>query len=161
MNCSELEEVNLPEATSIDSSTFKYCSKLSEVNLPEVTSVGSEAFENCASLAEIYLPKAVSIGNYAFCSSGLGTPNNRVLKKVTLDAVETLGSDIFYGCYGVEKLIIRTPDKVCILGSQRSGSGVRMPETYVPDELVDSYKEANVWSTIADHIHGLSELTEE
>ena len=33
------------------------------------------------------------------------------------------------------------------------------PKTYVPDDLLDSYKTAENWSEIASYIHPISEYT--
>lgn len=89
---SELEEVNLPNATYIGLNAFytgyvnKYISdpsegdltfnnnKLTTVNIPKVTNILADAFQECRGLTSIDLPDTlIRIGMYAFAKSGLQT----------------------------------------------------------------------------------------
>ena len=50
---SDLTTVNLPECTSIGTSTFYRCTNLTTVNLPECTSIGDTAFNSCTNLTTV------------------------------------------------------------------------------------------------------------
>lgn len=70
------------------------------------------------------------------------------------------------GYKGLYNLVIRT-ESVCTLSlAPATAFGTDSPlvlgtgYVYVPDSLVDSYKEATNWSVIADQIKPLSEYVE-
>ena len=50
---SNLTTVNLPECTSIGTSTFMSCTNLTTVNLPKCTSIGVSAFNSCTNLTTV------------------------------------------------------------------------------------------------------------
>ena len=134
MNCTNLTTVNLPECTSIGTSTFMNCTNLTTVNLPECTSIGVSAFNSCTNLTTVNLPKCATIGIFAFVNcTNLTTIilNNR--KIVTLED----------GAFDVSSIA--------------NGTGY----IYVLDKLVDSYKSDTNWSTYANQIKPLSELPSE
>lgn len=91
-NCTNLEEVVLPNPTSITSigqDTFLYCSKLKKItNLPtNVTSIGQTAFAYCPSLeVELSFTGVTTLGNGVFHDSGS-------LTKISLEGTfTTLGN---------------------------------------------------------------------
>ena len=110
-----------------------YGSGLTTVNLPECTFIDNYAFEKCNNLTTINLPKCTSIGPYAFdhCTNltTIILSNNQVL---TLGETDTFRDS-----------------------SISRGSGY----IYVPDNLVDSYKSDTKWSTYANQIKPISELS--
>ena len=70
----------------------------------------------------------------------------------------------FYGCSGLEALIIRTSDAICSLASTTAfyGSGIEstgIGHIYVPDALVYAYRSQTNWSNYASKIRPLSEYT--
>ena len=70
----------------------------------------------------------------------------------------------FYGCSGLEALIIRTSDAICNLASTTAfyGSGLeamRPGFIWVPDFLVARYQSETNWSNYASKIRPLSEYT--
>ena len=132
-SCTSLTTIDLPECTSIGSSVFSGCRSLTTIDLPKCTSIDGYAFQSCTSLTTIDLPKCTSIENMAFykCTSltAIILSNNQV---VTLG-----GTNAFYD------------------SSIKNGTGY----VYVPDNLVDSYKTATNWSTCANQIKPISELS--
>jgi hypothetical protein len=76
--------------------------------------------------------------------------------------ITLIGQNAFYGCTKLSKLVMPNITKVPSLQSMnaltnvpiRTGTGY----VYVPDDLVESFKTATNWSTIADKIKGVSEL---
>lgn len=70
-----LENVDMPNVTTIMNSAFGKCAMLKNVDLSNVTSIGSGAFANCESLTSINLnPNISDIGSQAFngCTSLTG-----------------------------------------------------------------------------------------
>ena len=70
----------------------------------------------------------------------------------------------FYGCSGLEALIIRTSDAICSLASTTAfyGSGIEANGNgyvYVPDDMVYAYRSQTNWSNYASKIRPLSEYT--
>ena len=70
----------------------------------------------------------------------------------------------FYGCSGLEALIIRTSDTICDLASTTAfyGSGIESTgngHIYVPDAMVYAYRSQTNWSNYASKIRPLSEYT--
>lgn len=61
---------------------------------------------------------------------------------------------------GIEAIVIDSPS-VFRLTSNNAFQYNRHPSVYVPDNLVDEYKSATNWSTVADQIKPLSELPQE
>ena len=130
--CGALTSIYLPNATVIESNAFSDCYALTTVYLPNVTSIDTNGFRECKTLTSIELPNAISIGGSAFRD-----------------------------CKALNKVVIETPSVCRLINTSAfldmpiaSGTGY----VYVPDGLVDAYKEDSVWSTYAAQIKPLSEL---
>ena len=70
----------------------------------------------------------------------------------------------FYGCSGLEALIIRTSDAICSLASTTAfyGSGIEANGNgyvYVPDAMFYAYRSQTNWNNYASKIRPLSEYT--
>ena len=76
--------------------------------------------------------------------------------------IKTIGASFAQGASSLSTLIIRNPTTLATLGNANAFSGTPIASgtgyIYVPDGLVDSYKQATKWSTYASQIKGLSEL---
>lgn len=152
--CTSLTSISCPQAEVVGGTAFFKCTSLTSVDLPKATVIGSSAFSGCTALTSVAFPKASTIESYAFA----GCSN---LQIVDFSAATTIELYTFNSCKALDTIIIRTPG-VCSLETTNalnktpvaSGSGY----IYVPDELVDSYKIADNWSTYADQIKALSEL---
>lgn len=124
-NCTDLETVDLPEATAIGASAFDNCYSLTTVNIPKVETIGASAFDDCTSIEAIELPSVTAIGNNAFygCTS---------LASVTIDQTTppTLGTTVFTGV----------------------SQGFKI---YVPADAVTTYKYAGGWSDFASVIEAI------
>ena len=145
-NCSSLTTVDLPVATSVGGSAFRECSSLTTADFPVAKSVGTYAFYNCSSLTTVDLPVATSVGTYAF-----------------------------YACRSLTTFILRNTTKVCALSntnafnfcyhyhgtvnSTYNPDGLKDGYIYVPASLIDDYKVATNWSTLATQFRALEDYT--
>lgn len=153
-----LSKVILPEGlTTINSNAFYFCYDLSEVNIPEtVTTIGREAFfiDNWTVTqpsGELTIPQSVrTIGTSAFRCM----PNTIIKYKPEVD----IPTSAFYNCRNLTDFVIFNDSRVIGLGENAFTYCVALKNIYVPDELLDEYKSAAVWSTFADRIKPISEL---
>ena len=155
--CTSLTTVDLPECTSIGDGAFVNCTNLTTVNLPECTSMGEYAFSSCTSLTTVNLPKCTSIGGSAFnsCTS---------LTTVSLPECTSIEDYAFYCCTSLTTIIFGADqvvyiDDISTFNNSAIANGTGY--VYVPDNLVDSYKTATNWSTYANQIKPISELSDE
>ena len=182
-DCAKLEEINFPKLTTgtlFYYDNFKNMPKLRKILIPKVTSLRKQAFYASSSnygtyhVTEVDISSATSIEQQAFQScrainsikcSNVKTLGNGVfsgcssLTNLTFNQLTSIGASCFSGCNSLASIIIRTPS-VCSLANTNAFTSAAK-QIYVPDELVDSYKEATNWSTYASWIHPISELPEE
>ncbi len=163
-----IENITLPNSIKIIGSyAFASCSRLTNVIMSEgVISIGARAFEDCTSIEYITIPNSVQfIRGYAFhgCSS---------LSRISLgNAITTIGYSAFVGCGALDSIIIPESVKELGLGAlscsllQATFKSVIPPKLdthlfgdyklsaiYVPQESVNAYKTADVWSKYAELI---------
>ena len=154
--------------TTITWDYFYNSERLETVMLPEsVTDIGMVAFSMSTSLIAIDMPGVVRIGDSAFSFSGL--PGELILP----DSVEEIGSFAFSYCKGIQRIVI--PEKVKRLGEgaflmtgfkemivkpltppimegdyysidAREGLWERKSLIYVPEESLEAYQSARMWS---------------
>ena len=134
--CSNLISISFPNAHDIGGSAFSGCTKLSgELIFSKVTTVGSSAFYGCNAITRIEFDVITDLGYNTFQAVGVGA---------------------------LSTFIIKTPNVVVTLHQNPKSYTFKNNNdklnVYVPDDLVESYKEATNWSIIADKIHPLSEL---
>lgn len=127
--CKKLVRVNMPNATVLGS--FNLCSALVDVNMPLLTSIVTNGFRGCQALEMLDFQGSPTIGAYSM----LENPAFKILV-LRGSNVATLSSTTAFGFTSSKDLYI-----------------------YVPRVLVDSYKSAQNWSTIADRIRALEDYT--
>lgn len=172
----ELDDTMIPEGiTVLRDYTFQHNPNLTEVNLEHITEIGISEFKNCG-IIFLNMPSLQSCGMQAFAYNPLTTvilqELNEVGTQMFLGCEQLISADFanaeiinrgaFNGCINFEQLILRNSSKVARLnGTQHfyqtkieSGQGY----IYVPDNLVDSYKAAEGWSTYANQIRSIDEL---
>ena len=159
-HCSSLTSLTLPAGLTgpIGAYAFYDCSSLTSLTLPAglTGSIGLYAFRGCSSLTSLTLPAGLtgSFSNFAFstCSSltSLDVPAG-----ITIIGTASSLSRVFYNCTALEYLIFRSTS-VVTLGHRSSLEGTTCL-IYVPADLVDAYKTANNWSTLADRIFAIPE----
>lgn len=123
--------LDLPKCKIVGGSAFQYARQLTTVNLPECEEIGNNAFGDCSSLTEINLPKCSRLGYDIF---GSGDFEN--------DCVLYIGTEL---------------DVVCELNgwlAYNNYSG-NLKTIYVPQALVEDYKNAPNWCDMADKIVGI------
>lgn len=177
--CYNLESINLPIIENISEGAFEGCSSLTTICLPYVTEIGGYVFGGCASLTTADLPSVMHVGygTFAGCTS-LMTVNLPLatdighdtfiecisLTTVDLPLATDIGYGTFAGCASLTSLILRSED-MCYMDEYSEalvGTPIEAGEgyIYVPDNLVNDYKEDAVWSVYADQIRPLSEYEE-
>lgn len=176
-----VKEAIVPEGiTSIQKNTgflqgFYYCRNLASVSLPStLTYIGAKVFDSCGLLPSIIIPPLVtSIGSGAFrkCTS---------LTAVTFAApssVRAIDTSAFFGCSALTAITI--PSTVTSIGQSAfntctaltsftceaitpptlSGNifvdDTNLAHIYVPNESVETYKVASVWSDYASIIEAI------
>lgn len=141
--------------TVLRNNVFQDFAALKTVDFPNVKTVGQNAFRYCSALTEISLPAAEELGSQAFMYGGL--------VKGVFPSLTKIGESVFQGVPTLSALVL-SGKTVCELNGTRAfyNSGIEKGTgyIYVPDDLVDSYKAANNWSTYAAQIRPLSELKE-
>jgi hypothetical protein len=99
--CTSLKSVSFPAAETIYSEAFLSCTKLESVSLPVATFIGNNAFNGCTKLESASLPAATSIGTNAF--------NGSQLSWVDLSSVNSIGNNAFANTGGQALTIIMGP----------------------------------------------------
>lgn len=150
--------VKLSFPNLIQSSTsFFSCSKLTEVYLPKLEKTSNQEFQNCTSLYVVEMPNVTRLEMQTFNGC-------KALEKLEFNNLIYIANTSFTSCTAFKTLILRG-DTVCQLAGTSpyfkdtliaSGEG----HVYVKDELVEQYKIATNWSTIASQIRPLSEYVE-
>ena len=137
MNASYLQTVSFTSVINIGADAFSYCYSLEDINLPIVKNIGYDAFENCSALQKIDLPVVEHIDSYAF-----------------------------YGCSSLDTVIIRNVDNVCELSNIDAFEGTIIANSedegyiYVPSSLVEQYKVASEWESLAHKFRAIEDYPE-
>lgn len=156
-NCSKLQNVSLPVCTLIGTNAFSYCSSLTTVYAPQVETIGSSAFYSCSKLTNITLENCTRISSSAFvgCSS---------LTSLLLPVCSSIGYFAFAYCIALESIYLGYSSVVTTANSIFYGTPMvslsylgHYGSVYVPASLVDAYKVASYWSSIADRITAMPE----
>ena len=178
-NNNSIKTVDLPNVTEVGNRVFTGATNLISINIPKAETLGIATFGSTTSLENALLWNVTTTQNQCFQSSGVkiliapkltsvGTQfcngANR-LEIVVLDNVTNIqGGMAFYNCKELKAVIIKQNEIVPPLttnafqaSSVSSGTGF----VYVPDNMVEEYKGATNWSTVASQIKTLSEIPQE
>lgn len=181
-NCFHLTSITIPNnVVSIDDSVFSHCSNLTSITIPKsVQQIGAYAFDSCISLISIALPDGIQIienSTFSYCIS---------LTRITIpNSVESIGSEAFLDCNLL--IYIYIPDSVTSIHSYAFDNcynilecvmdpavppeipsvedGGLFPEItndciiYVPENSLEAYKTAEVWSNYAAYMQPFSEYS--
>lgn len=145
-DCSSLTDISFPKLEEMANAVFSNCTSLKEVSFPELTSIGSSVFEGCISLTKASFPSGTAVNNTTF-------KDCKQLKTVVLGnesgVCSLANTDAFTNCYHFYGTVDTTynPD------------GLKDGYIYVPKALVEDYKVATNWSTLADRFRALEDYT--
>lgn len=126
----DVEEITIPSYVQIIiDSAFAGCD-MTSLSIPEgVLGVGSRAFDNCQNLEEISFPASVSNLEHSLPTAAL------IMNCPNLKTIKYL-SAVIPSCF----------------------VGETIENIYVDDTMVEQFKQADGWSSLADKIHPISEL---
>lgn len=147
--CGNLRSANFRRARDIQEYAMSYCTSLKSAVVPQARTIGDYAFYGCNALLSMDLPNATSIGENAFdgCTS---------MTTVKLAKATSILDFAFYDCSSLTKLIIGTRSVAS------AGNGIldraNQCQIYVPDNLVNTYRNTQGWRTYSSRIHKMSEL---
>lgn len=149
MDCTNLKSVSLPKIKRVEASTFSGCTKLVSVNLPSVDSIFQNAFRNTA-VTKLILPACKKLSADVF-----GTTKLEVLDMLGGTGGRFTGNE--YGATYITTLVLRATDGV----TPHSGKVIsNLQNIYVPDALVEQYKQATNWTQYGEKIKPLSTYEE-
>lgn len=178
-NCTEITDINLPNAINISYNSFRGCTKLKAISLPHCQVAGGSSFYGCSNLEAVSLPSCHTLGTGALGSAFWGcsklsqvslplvttimsfTFRDTVIQKIDFLSVNNIESSAFIYARQLDTLILRNSN-VCVLKNIDAFDSTKIAAgtgyIYVPDNLVDSYKIATNWVTFANQIKPISEL---
>lgn len=151
--CSALgPDVSLPNCTTLWDRAFTNCSAIVSFSAPKVTVIYHSTLSDCGSLTSVSLPLVETLNDW--CLS-----NNAMLKDLTLPSVTKM-TRYALARGGLEKLVLPGTTLCTIAGDTLQSTPIEKGTgyVYVPDDMVDSYREAANWSAIANQIKPISEL---
>ena len=141
-----ITEVDLPELTSVENTTFTSCYNLVSVSLPLVSYV---IFQRCSSLTDVYIPN-VEYLNATFygCTA---------LSSVNLPKVSAFRNAVFGNCTSLTTVVFGYEGVIGyvngIFNSTPIASGTG--SIFVPASLVSEYQVANGWSSLSSQIFAI------
>ena len=139
-----IEEVSLPEMTSMSGSAFYGCSKLKSVDLPKLKSVGVYMFTNVA-VEKLVLPSCIHTEDTSFRSNQI-----RII-----DFHQPCSIDVRGFTSNLQALILRSEN----LSTFRSSGFPAGPYVYVPASTLESYRSSTNASAIAEQFRALEDYT--
>lgn len=143
--------------------------QLQSVDFSEFKATGlvdiSRAFSSCASLTVLNLDglNTSKVTNMSYLGNSCPVLKYVNLSGWTTEAL-TNNSSMFGFSSRLEAVVIDSPSVFRLTSANAlSNSGIQRGTgfVYVPDNLVDEYKSATNWTTVADQIKPLSELPQE
>ena len=130
--------------------------------IPNVVSVGGYAFEGCEALTEIHFEKHVTFKSEKWPYMYLRGAINAVKIEFN-DGFTVSGKFLFYNLANLKAVIIRGGNVSQLNDANHFNSSSIANGTgyiYVPAVLVDQYKAATNWVTIADQIRAIEDYPE-
>ena len=144
-NFANITSFDFTGITHIGASAFAGCTGLTSIVIPEsVNTIGRGAFASCTGLSSISLPMGIrSIADNLFSNcSGLTTIK-------LSNTLTNIGNSSFRNCSSLKDLYCYTIDVPTLstaTGSPFEGSYVEFATLHVPEESINKYKEAQLWS---------------
>lgn len=150
------------ELTAISDYGFAGKDNIQSLYIPNVVSVGGYAFDGCDTITEIHFEKHITFKSEKRPYMALKGAENAV--KIEFNDGFTISmSYVFYNMTKLKAVIIRG-DNVSQLSDGKNFNGSSIENgtgyIYVPAVLVDQYKAATNWVTIADQIRAIEDYPE-
>ena len=150
------------ELTAISDYGFAGKDNMQSLYIPNVVSVGGYAFDGCDTITEIHFEKHITFESKKRPFMSLKGAINAV--KIEFNDGFTVSiSYLFYNLTNLKAVIIRG-DNVSQLNNTNHFNGSSIANgtgyIYVPAVLVDQYKAATNWVTIADQIRAIEDYPE-
>ena len=150
------------ELTAISDYGLAGKDNIQSLYIPNVVSVGGYAFDGCDTITEIHFEKHITFKSEKRPYMALKGAQNAVKIEFN-DGFTDLMSYVFYNMKNLKAVIIRG-DNVSQLNSGNTFDGSSIANgtgyIYVPAVLVDQYKAATNWVTIADQIRAIEDYPE-
>ena len=152
-------KISLPNCTEIlGRYAFDSCTATT-VELPNLTRItdATYTFNGMSNLQSIDLSKLTTASSFAAVFA-----NCSEIKRIDLRNLggATFGNLCFSNCYKLETLILGGTAINTLSNTNGLGGTPATMSIYVPDGLVDAYKNATNWITYASRIKSMSELEE-
>ena len=166
-NCSALEYVSIGKnITLISDRAFYLCKNLSRADyrgtledwlnitiwwMGNPMVIGADLYINGELLAgDIVIPESITQIKQRILEGG------KYITSITINhAITNIAANAFAGCSSLAYIVLNSNTPPTLQSSAIPSQTI----IYVPDDSVDSYKSADVWSTIADRIKPLTEYT--
>lgn len=150
------------ENVQIENGSLLNVVRVKRLNMPNATGLLYQSFFRNIHISEVYVGNnCKQVHNYCFGQQNAYSGYHPVLKKVDIGTgVEFVVGKAFNQAHYLETVIIRTttpPEMYQIDGTYDLNPSGNY-KLYVPDQSVQTYKEAEGWSTFAHRIHPLSEI---
>lgn len=151
----KLVSINFPECESIGQNGVTYCPALKTANFPKLTYLNISGLRQCHSLVSVNMPLLAQMESHAFYDC-------YELPKLDFPKITYISYQTFQNCRKLTALILRAESVVTLVSANSftstpiaSGTGY----IYVPSALVDSYKTATNWSSLATQFRALEDYT--
>ena len=150
------------ELTAISDFGLAGKDNIQSLYIPNVVSVGGYAFDGCDAITEIHFEKHITFKSEKLPYMALRGAKNAVKIEFN-DGFTILMSYVFYNMTNLKAVIIRG-DNVSQLSNGNTFNDSAIAKgtgyIYVPAVLVDQYKAATNWVTIADQIRAIEDYPE-
>ena len=171
-----ITSINAPNVTTIQANSFSGCINLKTANFPNVTTCQNYIFDGCRNLKSVYLPKCTTIGTYSFRYAGYNHPGECVwvlpavtsinnytfqysgAKSIDLgpNCATVSGASAFQGSTNggfLQNLILRSTEAPVTISATTFNNVGNVLKIYVPQSLIEDYKNATNWSSKADILY--------
>ena len=149
--CTSLESIDIPNGVNtIGDYAFQSCPSLKSIDFPDGATVGKCTIASCTGLVEIELPEgmtSLSQNEFSGC--------NRLIVAKIPSSVATVGRYAFDTCISLLYVDFTKHEFVPTLSDSSLGSASSDYQVRVPAALVDEWKAATNWSSLASKIKGV------
>ena len=121
----------------------------------QVAVVADQAFANCVDLEKVILENATKIGYLGFDMFEVHSPKLTWIEAPKVNLIKNMA---FRSCANLSTVVVGTEyDGICTLEHSNAFDGTSSSlKIYVPDDYVQSYKTASIWSYFVGKISGSS-----